>query len=443
MIRMRVCALLVVLALAFAGCRDGGESDNTTAQSPVSRSPRDAGSIKLLAHAVPGGWSLKLDVNPFDTERHNFHVPSLSSAGQALLVAWVRSKDYRRLEFSTAGLIGTDGTLLVSLPLSGLLPHESRADLSPDGRRFALIASHYADPNQDPTLLVFDDKGARLSSRKASYAQNLLMGNDWIAFWTSPLAAAYQEERLPVSQTALPAEFIRPDGTPLRPRDRIGGALAKMGDGLAAVADGQLSTYGAALIRRGRAALGFPVGIPYASAAQGSLVAVAEYYTPGRVARTKRLVLFDGDAKRLGTLTLRAALGIEAAISPDGTAVLATPASLGAGGPEPYVEDNPSIELVLADRTGKIQWSHTVKRRARFEYVAYLAVSSGGRRAAFALKAEGKEDLMMVLNEKGEVLYRGSPGEVRGLWFDPPGESIFIATCCTFSRFGIDKLVKK
>jgi hypothetical protein len=338
-----------------------------------------------------------------------------------------------------------DGTVRVSLPLSGLLAHESRADLSPNGHRVAVIASDYANPNQDATLLVFDDQGTRLARKKASRERKLLVGNDWIAFWTSPLDAAYQEQDPPVSQTAGPAEFIRPDGTPLRPRDRIRGTLAKMEAGLAAVAGGQLSTYGAALTRRGRATLGFPVGVPYASASQDSLIAVAEYYTPGRDTRTKRLVLFDGDAKKLGIVTLRAALGIEAAVSPDGTAVLATPASLGADGPRPILENSPTIELVLADRTGKIRWKHVVKRRQEFEYVASLAVSSGGRRAAFALKTnEAKSpDRIVVLDEKGAILHQSeSVGTVGGVWLDPSGESLLLAADLAVSRQQISALLK-
>ncbi len=409
----------------------------------VGKGTQQAGAREFLVRSeLPEGWRLKLAADP---EHADFQVPSLSSTGQALLVATVTSGDYRRLDLSTVALIGMDGTVRVSLPLPGLLPHESRADLSPNGHRVAVIASDYSNPNQDATLLVFDDKGTRLSRKKASRERKLLVGNDWIAFWTSPLDAAYQEQDPPVSQTPGPTEFIRPDGTPLRPRDRIRSALAKMGDGLAAVAGGELSTYGAGLTRRGRATLGFPVGIPYASASKDSLVAVAEYYTPGRDTRTKRLVLFDGDAKKLGTVTLRAALGIEAAVSPDGTAVLATPASLGPEGPRPILEDSPTIELVLADRTGKIRWTHVVKRRIRFEYVASLAVSSGGRRAAFALKTnEAKSpDRIVVLDEKGAILYQSeSVGTVKGLWLDPSGESIFLTADLAISHQRISALVR-
>ncbi len=178
-------ALMIVLALVLAGCRGSDEGRDATTTRMVDKNPQDIEPRKLLVRSeVPGGWRLTLDVSPFDDNRHEFQIASLSSTGQALLVTSVQSEDYR-LELSTAGLIGTDGTLLVSLPLPGLMPID--ADVSPNGRRVALIAGTHSSPNQPMTLLVFDDKGTRLLSRKASEERELLLvGNDWIAFWNSP-----------------------------------------------------------------------------------------------------------------------------------------------------------------------------------------------------------------------------------------------------------------
>ena len=64
----------------------------------------------LVRNEVPGGWRLELAADP---EHADFQVPSLSSTGQALLVATVTSGDYRRLELGIAALIGMDGLLTV------------------------------------------------------------------------------------------------------------------------------------------------------------------------------------------------------------------------------------------------------------------------------------------------------------------------------------------
>ncbi len=80
------------------------------------------------------------------------------------------------------------------------------------------------------------------------------------------------------------------------------------------------------------------------------------------------------------------------------------------------------------------------------EYVTYLAVSAGGRRAAFALKTDEAKlpDRIVVLGENGTVLYQSeSVGRVGGLWLDPSGESIFLAADLTLSRQRISALVRE
>jgi hypothetical protein len=81
----------------------------------VGKSTQEAGAREFLVRReVPGRWRLELTANP---EHADFQIPSLSSTGQALLVASVTSDDYRRLDLGIAALIGMDGLLTVHCSL--------------------------------------------------------------------------------------------------------------------------------------------------------------------------------------------------------------------------------------------------------------------------------------------------------------------------------------
>jgi hypothetical protein len=110
--------LTVFLSIAFLVQSPGHANLEGTSILPPSQA---AGSSALFVHGkLEGGWRLELNADP---EHAELHVPFLSPTGQALLLASVTSGDFRRLVLSTAALIGVDGTVLVSLPLSGPMAH--------------------------------------------------------------------------------------------------------------------------------------------------------------------------------------------------------------------------------------------------------------------------------------------------------------------------------
>lgn len=395
----------------------------------------------LRTQATADGWTLSVNA---DEEHLLFEASSFAPArGRTVLTYAVRSPDYKKLTSSAAAILGADGKTVHVQELPGLLVQSG--DLSPDGKIAAVVASPYEDPDGAPSLYVFDEKGTKIGKRRVEHEDAVLVGNGWIALWSPPTLLGQddgsEEDDGAPSQAVEPATFLKPDGTALRPVDRIGGALANAGDGLVSVASGQLSVYRQNLTRRGRADLGFSVGLPTV-AENGSLIAVADFTAEERTKRP--VVLFDADAKKIGEIAMKAVLGVDVAISPDGTAVAATPASIGGDAETALtVEDSKTFEVVLADRTGKIRWRTTITRRSPTDHAAFLRVAPGGSRVVFAqLSQEDDEPAqIVVLGPAGEETSRIDQ-PLTNLWLDAKGESLWIATERGLSKRSVGSLSK-
>ncbi len=396
----------------------------------------------LELRTAADGWTLAMTA---DADHYLFDAPSFAPArGRAVLTYAVRSPDYKKLTSSAAAIVGADGKTVHVQELPGLLVQSG--DLSPDGKIAAVVASPYDDPDGAPFLYVFDEKGTKIGKRRVAHEDSVLVGNGWIALWSAPALVGQddgaEEDDVPPSQTVEPATFLEPNGTPIRTTDRIGGALANAGDGLVSVASGQLSVYRQNLTRRGRAELGFSTGLPTASE-NGTLIAVADFTAEERAKRP--VLLFDADAKKLGEIPMKAVLGVDVAISPDGTAVAATPASIGGDAETALtVEDSKEFDIVLADRTGKIRWRTTITRRSPTDHVAFLHVAPGGSRVVFAQLAQDDEETppqIVVLDAKGAETARITQPLTR-LWLDAKGESIYFAVEGALERRSIESLSK-
>lgn len=387
--------------------------------------------------AVDGGRRTALAA---DLDHGTFDVCAVSANGRALVMASTRSDDDAKLLTSIATLATPDGKGETELSLGGLVP--AIGDVSVDGSTIAVVATGFEDPNADPVLMVFGADGKRIFRRNVELDGDILASPKWIAFWSAPpLPGAYAEDpdEPPPSQAAAPADFLALDGTHLHPIDPIGGALAKTADGgLVSVAGGQLSIYRPELTRKARVDLGFEVGLPFTG---GDLIAVGDYTDNDE--QNRKLQLFDANGKKQGTLEMHAVLGIQAAVAPDGSAVAATPATPGDGGPEMDVQDGDTTEVVLVSRAGAVRWRHEITKRVPQEHVAYLSVSKQGKRTAVALHADddATPDHVMVLDEKGNVVWEADHGST-GLWLDPSGTTLLIADSTSLTRLKIPSLAR-
>jgi hypothetical protein len=257
-----------------------------------------------------------------------------------------------------------------------------------------------------------------------------------------PAASAHADEEIGVAkQPALPAVFFHRDGAPWKPPQPILGAIARSDALLASVADGKLALHDAKLVRRATTEVGFPIAYP-SVAANGSLVAVADFGADSPKGDAP-VLLFDGKGTKLGAFAMKATVGVNVAIAPDGASVLATPATLPTG-PVDAPPGGDELTLAMFDRTGKPLWKHTVTRRTKTEAFVALSVAKGGSRACAALTTGDQEmpAKVLVFDAKGKILYEAE-GELAGsgLWLDPTGEWLHTVEPASLSRLKVSALV--
>lgn len=393
----RVPALVAVALLLIAA-----------AKAPI------AGSLKRTA--LPGGWILEVH-----GEREHLAVEVHETRGApSLVLTSITDAGFKKLD-SAATIVDGAGGVVRRQSLGGLRP--VTASLARNAQGAAVLATSFSDPDAAPTLLAFDAKGGSWKAAAPKGDVGVLHGGAWIALHERSGREA--------------ARFFRAGGDPLVPPDPIAGAMARAGEGLASVADGKLSLYDPKLVRRASAPLGFAAGQPFA-AADGSLVAVAEVDAkdgPGRA-----LALFDRAGKALGRVDFRA-LSLDAAVAPDGSAVLVAPSAIGR---TTVLDDADGLAIVALDRTGKRRWQHTVDPRSPTEHVAWLGISGGGSRAVAALRVPDGSvpERLLVFDASGKVVY-SAEGVLRGLWLDEKGESLFTVEPGALSRLRIDALIAK
>lgn len=398
----------------------------------------------LIAKRTPdGGWSLTVPGKPEQATLRVAHAPM---TGRTLMAWAAQSEDASQVLGSEAVIVGPDGKTIRAIPLPGLLPIECA--LSPDGTIAAIVVASHADPNADYQLLVFDDKGTKRAKKKVDpeTTPSLLVTRSWIGL-SSPVflpgSGEEEEDAPPPAQTAAPASFLSLEGAPLRPGEPIGGMLATLGaDGLVSVASGRVTTHKPTFGRRGRLELGFPVGVPFVSA-DGTTIAVGDFTDEEKDSRA--LVILDADAKKVGSATVMASLGVDAALAFDGASVLATSATTGIGGPVIGLDPRTTVELVMLDRTGKQKWKYGFTRRSRAEHVRHLTVSAGGARSAFLRVTADEEDerpsasSLVVLGADGAVVLE-TDLEAEGLWLDKTGTSLSVFGPASFSRRAVKSL---
>lgn len=415
-------AILAVAALLLAA---------GPAPKPKPKGP-PPGAIERMP--LPGGWLLQIAGDPEHTEVEVVGSPS----ERALLVTSISSMDFKRLEVAQAALLDATGKTLRVQKVGG--HHIIDASLARDGKSAVVVAEPWEDPEGKPVLFYFDEKGSTWK-KSVTLGPRILVGGPWVALWIPPYVNAASdpgEDEMPKAQVAEPVVLYRANGSTVKAGE-IRGALARVGDGFAAVADSKLSLYGANLTRLKEVALPFRVGMPFA-ADNGSLIAVGDYTESDLPVRT--LVIFDGDAKKLGEIKMPAAYGVEAAIAPDGSALLAASATIGRKGPVMASEGAPQISIVMADRTGKQLWKYTAKPRSATEHFASLSVSARGRRACVGMKAidDQRPDKLLIFDERGKVIYKAE-GDFRDAWLDASGKWLWTVETGGLSRLDVDKVV--
>ncbi len=407
------------------------------AATPVKAAPKvpPPGSIDRMG--LPGGWLLQIAGDPEHTEVEV--LGSLGTGERTLMLTSISAGDYKRLDVAQAAILDGAGKTLRVQKLGGY--HAIDASLARDGKSAAVAVEPWDDPEGKPFLFWFDEKGATWK-KPMTLGPRVLAGGPWVALWYPPYVSAASdadEGTMPKSQIAEPVTLFRADGSTFRPPEPIAGAIARVGDGLAAAGDGKLRLYKPSLTRHAEAALPFKVGMPFA-AENGSLIAVGDYTESDLPLRS--LLLFDRELKKLGELKLPAAWGVEAAVAPDGAALLATSATIGRKGPVMASEGAAEISVVMADRTGKQLWKYSTKPRSSTEHFASLSVANGGRRACAGLKAVDGErpDKLVVFDERGKVLYTAE-GEFKDAWIDATGRWLWTVEAAGLSRLDVDKLI--
>lgn len=449
---MRRALLLTAATLAavvLSGIVDAAQPPHDVPKklpSPVaSATPEATPTPGTLVHeAVPGGWLQQVAGDP---DHLLTEVPGYSpQTGRTLLVTAASSETFEKLVTTAATILGADGKTVHTESLRGY--HSTSGDLSPDGKSAAVIAEPWEEGGNRAVLIGFTDAG-KIWKRPAIQGDDLLVAKGYVAEITQPHAQASlgdleNDPPSPAAPTSKPDAvrfFHVDDGTPFKAPAPITGAVARAGENLVAVSDGKLHVYAPNLAQRAQAVLGFEEGFPAASA-DGSLILVADF-TLDPAKKEKQVLLFDGSAKKIGVLTMPASVGIEATAAPDGSAVLATTATVGVNGPARSIETEKTIPVVLVDRTGKVRWKFNADRRTETEHAGSLSVSAGGKRAACAFFADDPDenpDRAMIFDDKGAVIYKVE-GTFQAVWLDPTGEWLYTIEDEGISRLRVKDLV--
>lgn len=407
--------------------------------APVAKPTPKAPPVgTIVRHPLPGGWLLEVAGDP---DHATITVPAHATGSErSLMLIAVTSKDFKTLAASTAALLDGGGRTLRALPLQGFRPIGGA--LSRDGKLAVVTAQVHEGTDDVGVVLAFDEAGRRVWRKPMTLGQEVLVADAFVALWLPPYVSGIVDGdpgEMPPAKLPAPVVFLKRDGTPLKPKEPILGAIARAGDGIAAVASGRLAVYKGSLAKSGSASLGFEDGVPYASD-DGATIAVADY-TEGEKA-DRALSLHDATGKKLGEVRIPAAYGIAAALPDDGSAVLLTPATVSPGGPVSGGDLAAESLLVLAGRDGVVRWKYKVKKRSQTERFSHLSVARGGKRAAAGLRADDGEDpdKLFVFGADGKVIYEAE-GAFEGLWLDPTGTWLYTVEEGGLSRLKVDDLI--
>lgn len=388
----------------------------------------------LSVRTLPGGWLAQIAGS---SEHVALEVPGYAPAsGRSLLLTAATSEDYEQLLASHVTLLDASGKVVRAEALAGNRPYDG--DLSPDGTLAAVLAHPFVTTGEVAFVFGLDDKGHKWR-KPADLEARVVAGNGWIALTRppQPLAASHDAPGEPPARpAAAPVVFLSRDGSPMKPPQPIRGALARSANVVASVGDGKLTLHDAKLRKRASADVPFLVAFPRVSA-NGSLIAVADY---GADSAQSSVLLFDGSAKPTGKFSMKAFAGVATALAPDGSAVLAAPASVPSG-PVAAPKDGDELAVALFDRTGKERWRYAPARRSPDEAFVALSVANKGFRAAVGI-ATGDEEQpskVVVLDDKGRVIYE-TEGELEALWLDPTGEWLYTVEPGAVSRLKISAL---
>lgn len=379
----------------------------------------DAGTL----HRTPlaAGWRLAVDGDPAHTRMTAVVAPR---GDRVLVVESTSSADWRAMD-TRAGIVGADGRVMAARALPGMRPLD--AALSPDGRMAYVLAERWRGADDArPVLFAFEAAGAVRWQRNAEPGDRLTAGDGWVAL-APPRGGAWETET--GDPRAMPAG-------PRRITPRVFGL-----DGASLRADD--------LGMRARFALGAgpAEGRPFASL-DGSLLAIGEDRVdpvppPGRPRpeAVRVLRLLDARRRALGVVKIASGTGIEAALAPDGAAVLATASVIGVGGPRGVGSD--ALELVMAGRDGTVRWKRTFARRSPGDRVESLGVSAGGRRAVVVLRSgdPARADRVAVLDAAGKSLWHAE-GAVQSASLDPGGTWLTLVEGGAIVRARVDDLAR-
>lgn len=427
----RAAAVIAVAASLLIGAAP----KTAPANKPLTK-PIPAGTI--VRHPVPGGWLLEVAGDP---DHATVTVPAHSAASErSLMLIAVTSKDFKSLAASTAALLDGGGRTLRALPLQSFRP--IGGGISRDGKLAVVTAQVFEGTEDVGAVLAFDDAGRRVWRKPMTLGQEVVVADSFVALWLPPYVSGIVDgdpNEMPPAKLPAPVVFLKRDGTPLKPKEPVLGAIARAGDGIAAVASGRLAIYKGSLLKSGSATLGFEDGVPYASD-NGATIAVADF-TEGEKA-DRALSLHDATGKKLGEVRIPAAYGIAAALPDDGSAVLLTPAVVSPGGPVSGGDLAAENLLVLTGRDGGVRWKYKTKKRTQTERFAHLSVARGGKRAAAGLRADDGEDpdKVLVFGADGTVIYEAE-GSFEGLWLDPTGAWLYTVEEGGLSRLKVDDLI--
>jgi hypothetical protein len=398
----------------------------------------------LARTAVPGGWLLVVAGDPGHllVEVAGYAPRS----GRTLLVTAATSSDYAKLLATTATLLDADGKVVRAEPLRGY--HAITGDLSPAGTLGAVLAEPYEEGGNRAVLIGLDDAGTAIWKRPATPGDEIVVSDRWIAEVTPPKPPAALDDLdndppspAPATEKMPPARFFARNGDPIQPPAPVPGVVVRAGDGLVSVSGSKVHLYASNLAERAQAALPFAAGFPAASA-DGSLIAVADFTVEEK--KTEHTVLlFDGSAKKTGSITIPSPVGVDVAIAPDGSALLVTSATTGVGGPATSLQPGEELVVEAVDRTGKVRWKYATKKRTEMEHAGSMSLSAGGKRAAcgfFAGDPASHPDRAVIFDAAGKTIYT-SEGSFKAVWLDPTGEWLYTVEDVAVSRLRVKDLL--